>query len=131
MSISPKAKTAIIDEYGEICRKIDEAEARLNDDRKRCSELEAQILSWCEDQPAADAVLCEGRHFIAKVSPRSIKRTIVSLGKVYSMFGKERFLSLCSFPLGVIDKLLQPSEVEQLVKSERVGRRTLTLIAKA
>lgn len=129
--MSPKQKAAIVDEYGEICRKIDEAETRLDEARQRAAELEAEILTWCEGQPAADAVLFEGKTFIAKVSARSLKRTIVDLGKVYGMFGKDKFLSFCSFPLGVIDKLLQPSEIEQLVKSERIGRRTVTVIAKA
>ena len=128
--MNAKQKSAIVDEYGALHARIAAAEIQIDPDRRRAEQLEAEILSWHAQTPAEDCVVEEGARFLVRIGARSLQRRIVNMIGLYKFLGQAKFLSLCSFPLGQVDKMLQPSEAGKYVEGGRTGARSLKVAEK-
>ena len=120
-----KARIALIDEFGELDRRV--AEFRPVVDRHK--RLKEEIEGWYERDEATDSFVAEGNCYQLQISARSNKRKIIGMAKLFTALGKTRFLELCSFPLTVLDRLLPDSAA--YVSEERTGSRTIKPVAKA
>ncbi len=121
------SRAAIVDEYGELDRKIQEFKPTT----KRYEELKKTIQGWYADLPAEQSSVAEGKLYTVQVGARENRRKITNMLKVYRLIGMQKFLELCSISLEAIEKVIAPSRLEGIISSERTGPRTLRPVAKA
>lgn len=118
------AHAAIIDEYGELSRRVAEFKPTIDRHKK----LKDEIESWYALKPAGEAFVEHGEAYSVQLSARAHERTIISMDRLYKRLGKTRFLEWATFPLSVIDKLFaNPGEI---LKSERTGHRKVEAVAR-
>jgi hypothetical protein len=115
-------KTSLIDEFGELDRKV----AQFAPVAKRHRELREQILRWYDDRKPAQAVTEHGKLFEIQISPRTFQRVIRDMRAVYRALGATVFLKKCKFNLTDFDGL---GLSKDLLSEEQIGPRTLKAVA--
>jgi len=120
-------RAAVVDEYGELERKI----ALLAPTIARRDALREKILSWCAGQPADEAVTVQGAQYRIDITPCEYKRFIPNMAAVFRLFGQDKFLQYCTFPLGILDSQLSKAEQRAVIRKERLGSRRISAVAKA
>lgn len=120
-----KARIALIDEFGELDRRVAEFKPVVDRHKK----LKEEIEGWYAQDGAADSFVAEGHRYQLQISAKRKEREIVAMPKLFRALGKERFLEFCKFPLTVLDRLLPNSA--PYVQEEHSGRRTIRAVAKA
>lgn len=124
-SVTAKEKRAAIDAYGALHKQQKEIEAHLG-------VLKGQVMAQLPaDHPPGEAFLLEGDEFTIIIKAAEWKREILDMFKLVRRVGREAFLTACSFPLGVLDKLI-PDEAERAkyVSREQTGPRKLEVVKK-
>ncbi len=106
-----KRRIAVIDELGDLQIKLKPMQAREK-------VLLADVQSWCEEYPAAAPVMFDGLKFTAAVSAKANTRKIGSMLKLFTIWGREKFLSLCKVSLEAIEKDLGPDQQKGLIVEE-------------
>jgi hypothetical protein len=130
-ALSARHKAALIDEYGELARVIDESTAKLQPAHERHAVLANLIVGWYDAEPAESVFVAEGSAYLLKISAKSRKRTIIDMAKLFARVGATQFLKFCTFPLTAVDKLIEPSESVAFLNEARTGKRTIDPIAKS
>lgn len=120
-------RAAIIDEFGELQRRVDE----FRPVAERCTALARTIASWYADEPAGESFVEEGRYYSVQISPRTIKRTVVNMPKLYALLGKAKFLELATVTLAAIDKHVAAPLHAKIIRAEMTGERRVKAVAKA
>lgn len=120
------SRAAVIDEYGELDRRIQAFEPV----RKRHESLKAQIKSWYDNDPADFEATAEGQLYTVQVSARETEST-VAMAKAYRELGKERFLAACSITIKALTEALGTAAALALIRKARTGSRRLKVVAKA
>ena len=123
------ARVATVDRYGKLeaelgrhARKVAKKEAELK-------ALEAEILAWANDEPAADAVTYEGKAFVAVCSPRRNVRAL-DVQKFRKAVGDERFFAIATVGLADVDSVAKlVPEALKAVTQARTGKRSLSVSA--
>ena len=115
----------LVDELGEI-------QARLKPDKKREAEIVAEIRGWADaEAKPGQAVLYEGRNYVAPVTAKPNKRSIPFLSrlKILALLGKEKFCEICGITLDSAEKNLAPEQLTGLITEEpNSGARTVTTV---
>lgn len=122
--LDPKA--AIVDEYGELDRQVQEFEPK----RKRHEALKSQIKSWYDDHPAEAEATAEGRLFRVQISARE-NESVIAKARAYKELGKERFLKVCSLTIKALKEALGEAGASALITKAPTGSRKLKVVAKA
>jgi len=122
---TPAKRVAIIDEFGELERRLKVQKP----ERDRHKALEAEIVAWYRDEPAEESFVAEGTLYSVRISARAKKRTIFNLDKVFRLLGKIKFLSLASIPLSAVDRELPDADHSTFLKEERSGSRSVEAVA--
>lgn len=118
----------VIDEYGELDRQVREFAPIA----AKHESLKKIIKAWCEEMPADEGAMLEGRQYKILVGARERERKFKSLSKVFKACGTlKRFLSVCTVAIGALEELIGKSQVESLVETTSTGTRRLRPIAKA
>lgn len=123
--MTAKEKRAAIDAYGELYKQHKEIEGQL-------AILKPQIMAMLPaNHPPGEAYMVEGDEFTIIIKAAEWKREILDMFKVVRRVGREAFLTACSFPLGVLDKLI-PDEAERAkyVSREQNGPRKMEVVKK-
>lgn len=123
--MTAKEKRAAIDAYGALYKQQKEIEAHL-------AILKGQVMAQLPaDHPPGEAFLLEGDEYSIIIKAAEWKREILDMFKLVRRVGREAFLTACSFPLGVLDKLI-PDEAERAkyVSREQTGPRKLEVVKK-
>lgn len=117
----------LIDEYAEVRSRM-MAWPNVNPHAERFEELEQEILRRQENQPKDKALILEGKTFKLPVSAKRFNRWLLAgaVEKLFTRWGKDTFLSVCSPAFGVIDKLV-PDKKERATYfgGDHTGARTL------
>jgi hypothetical protein len=122
-----KQRSAIIDEYGELDRRIAEFKPICD----RAAALKKEIVSWFERESADQSFVAEGLRYTVQISPKAVERRIVDMAKLFLRIGKAKFLELCRFPLAAIDQHIPAENHSEFLLSERSGNRSVKAVAKA
>lgn len=117
----------LIDEYGELCRQIDEIKPAI----ARHKLLGSMLQSWFEEVPAEESVAFAGRYYTLQASPRDNQTKLKDIRKVYKALGAAKFLSLCSITLKAVRESLPDDLYQNLVETNRTGSRTLKTVPKS
>jgi hypothetical protein len=120
-------RAKLIDEYGELCRQLDEIKPVI----LRHKELGSMLQSWYVDAPADQPATAQGRLYTLQISPRDNQTTITDIRKVYRVLGVSRFLELCSITLKAVKENVTPKVYEGLIETHRTGFRTLKTVLRA
>lgn len=120
-------RAAIIDEYGELQRRVDE----FRPVAERCAMLARTIASWYADEPPEESFVEEGRRYSVQISPRTVKRTIVNMAKLYALVGKAKFLEMATVTLSAVDKHVAAPLHSKFIRAEMTGERRVKAVAKA
>lgn len=123
----PSERTAIIDKFGELDRKVREFKPFADQHEK----LKKQIQAWYDGEPADSSHVAEGASYSVQISARGNERTITNILKVYRLLGLQIFLDHCSIPLKHIDKLIDPGKHALFLTEAQTGTRRLIAVAKA
>jgi hypothetical protein len=124
---SEKQRIVIIDRYGELRRKV----AEFKPVSDEAGKLEKEIASWYSDEPAGETFVEAGKSYTVQVGKKSLERTVTDMPKLSAILGLDRFLQLCRFPLAAIDQHLPPSQIPEVLLSERSGERAVKAVAKS
>jgi len=116
---------AIVDEFGELEGKVAEFKAVTD----RCNKLKREILSWFDDSAAGEAFVAVGSTYTVEVSARRTERTILDLARLAKKLGKV-FWERCSFPVKVLDKLLEEEEIPIYISEAQSGLRTVVRVSR-
>lgn len=114
----------LIDELGECEERI----GQLDPDIARVKVIKEQINTWITDEAADKPVVLQGNVFDSVAGVRKKERKIVAMDKVFAVLGKAKFIGLCSFPLGILDKVIPNSKAAGLVVEERTGARQIETV---
>lgn len=123
--MTAKEKRAAIDAYGELYKQQKEIEGQM-------AILKPQIMAMLPaNHPPGEAYMVEGDEFTIIIKAAEWKREILDMFKLVRRVGREAFLTACSFPLGVLDKLI-PDEAERAkyVSREQTGPRKMEVVKK-
>lgn len=118
-------RAAIIDEYGELSRKVKEFKPTAD----RAAALGKTIAAWYDDRPAEDSFTAAGERFTVQVSARSNKRFISNMVKLARILGK-RFYEVAFVRLEDVDKFVDPALHPKVLGSSRCGNRRVDAVAK-
>jgi hypothetical protein len=118
-------RAAIIDEYGELSRKVREFKPTAD----RAAALGKTIAAWYDDKPAEDAFTASGELFTVQVSARAQKRFVSNVFRLSRILGK-RFYELATIKLEDIDKFVAPELHPNFISASRAGNRRVEAVAK-
>jgi hypothetical protein len=113
-----KAEQELVDEYGELSRRIDEFRPVVARQKK----LKDTIAGWFAGQPE-DTHEVEGKLYRVQVGPCALERKIVSMRRLYRLLGVTKFLEWCTFPLAALDKLV--TDQDDIVEISQTGPRSV------
>jgi hypothetical protein len=134
------AHQPLIDEFGELLRKVAEAEVRITRevgvDRERLEAVKELIQSWYEKTQPEIPVVEEGKAYFLEVTPREwhrdldikAKRKIFALLKV--KLGADP-LGLFGMTLETVKTQLGTAVLDSLASKDRTGARKLKAVAKS
>jgi hypothetical protein len=122
------AERKLVDEYSEMRGKASLWVPPVNPHAKRLAELEKQLVTITDKQPAdADLVLCGSRYSVP-VGPKRIKRTIENVGELFDRLAPEWIRMHCIPNLGDLDKVLKgftPEDRAKFISESRELSRTI------
>lgn len=118
--VPPKEnKQLVVDEFGRLDLSIPWEDVR------RHEALRKKIVDWYENSSPGSGFTADGLTHRVLVGPRSMKRRISSMVKVFQLLGRAKFLKACSFTMEALEGLLSGDEVAELVTEEQTGGRRL------
>lgn len=121
---SDERQASLIDEYGEISRRV----ASYQSDLTRQKVLKDIICSWFEDCPD-EICTVEGQLYRVDVGARSLERKVTRLRAIWRDLGVTKFLNLCTFPLKSLDA--SGLDANKYVETSRTGPRKVLAILKS
>jgi hypothetical protein len=135
MSIA--AKRAVVDEFGEVERQFQlwrPPAQPVNPHAKRYAELEAEILTWSPDLPAAEGEVIRGKRYQVSISARGWQ-SVVTAAVRRAAFGVMEAVKDCDpfafFNVSISDMKAQCGSdfVKVHVKKAQTGPRTISVVA--
>lgn len=124
--LSARKRRELIDELGQLSLRLE----ALRKEKQRYDQLRTQISNWHDTDDAAASFVETGDQWTINLSARSYEREITSMAALKKYLGLSRFLGLCKFNLGDIDKHIPVEDRAPFVACEQTGSRTLTPIRK-
>lgn len=116
-------RAALIDELGRRHGELSKAE---REHEKRIADLKDLVRGWADADGlgAGQSRLYLGTRYAVQVGARKNRRRIVSLLHLFAIWGRDKFLSLCSVSLGDADENLTPAQrAECIAEDQAVGER--------
>lgn len=120
-------RIAIVDEYGALSDEL----ARIAPAIQRHALLKAEIESWYRTEPADENYVAVGTRYEVQIGVREFRRKIVAHGmeRLFTVLGKVKFLTLCTFPLTMLDQVTSIADQGRIVEKDRTGPRTIKSVA--
>lgn len=120
------SRPRIIDEFGELSRKMDE----LRGYEKRYEQLRRIILAWHSEVRPGDFADEDGKAYSVHISPCAEQRVIIDMEALANRLGHKTFWSHCTFSIEKLDSLVLPKDQAAFVRKESVGPRIVKAIPK-
>ncbi len=114
----------IIDEYGELCRQIASHAPAV----ARHKQVAAIIQGWYAGASPLATFQETGKRYTLQVSPCKTERKIASMGKLFALLGKLRFLRLAKITLADLDANVSAEDAQALTKTAPTGHRALKVV---
>jgi hypothetical protein len=130
----PKSLTRkqVVDEYGEVDRKLRLWQPQQNPHQARHAELEAIILSWADDEPAHQSKVVSGSAYQVEVSARGMRSTFTpaAQAKAYELLkhAKVPLMQFFSLTLAEAKAHLGPEFVLTNVPKLQIGPRSVSVV---
>jgi hypothetical protein len=128
---SPSRKQ-IVDEYGEVDRKLRLWQPQQNPHQARHAELEAIILSWAADEPAYQSKVVSGLAYQVEVSARGMRSTFTpaAQAKAYELLkhAKVPLMQFFSLTLAEAKAHLGPEFVLTNIPKLQTGPRSVNVV---
>ncbi len=129
----------LVDRYGELARKLKEAEARILQevgvDKVAFEDAESKLLSYYTELAADLPAVAEGDVYLVKVKPREFKREFTPAARLQIFKELKKLiknpLTLFGITLEAVKVNLGEPFFESVVTKERTGLRKLEPVAKA
>ena len=130
------ARQAIVDEFGEVDRKVKLWTPSVNPYLQRRAELQAVIESWYTDYAAGLGDVQQGKLYQLEVSPKQWQQTITAAtqAKAFQLIKRAKLIdpfTIFTTTLASIKTHLGQAFLDSHVPRNRTGRRTITVVAKA
>jgi len=120
------ARKALVDEYKRVRDKVEAWRPAVNPHAARHAEIEAEILSWVEDEAADQEILLVGNTVNVPISARRKRHTIIHLPQLFKKLGLKWISEHCKPTLGDLKKSpLPPQVLEKFIKETQDGGRTI------
>jgi hypothetical protein len=116
----------MVDEFGELDRRMQ----LLSPDAARYDGLKRAIKSWFDRVPADVDGIVEGEVYRLHLSARERERRVRSMRDLVEVIGLDKFLELCSVPIGALEDLLGKTRAAALVTEARTGSRRIKAVPK-
>lgn len=116
----------MVDEYGELDRRMQ----LLSPDAARYDGLKRAIKGWFDRVPADSDGIVEGDVYRLHLSARERERRVRSMRDLVDVIGLDKFLELCSVPIGVLEDLLGKTRAAGLIAEARTGSRRIKAVPK-
>jgi len=123
---SDAAQRAMIDEYGELARRVQLHAA----DAARFELLKNQIKSWFDHAPPDADGDVDGNLYRLHVTARERERRIRSMRELFEEIGMDRFLELCTVSIGALEDAIGKTRAARFTDEARTGSRRIKPIAK-
>lgn len=96
-------------------------------------ELEAKLLAGYEGKDVEKVFTDEGLIYRLKVGAAADVQQldIPARAKVFREIGKDTYIALCKPTFEALKSALTPAKYEQLIRKERVGKRSIKTVVKA
>lgn len=117
--MTPVEKQKIIDEFGELDWKV----AAHKPVAARHKALRDTIAAWFADRPE-EQIHIVGEKYQVDVSPCATETKITRMRALYRHLGVQRFLELCSFPIGRLAMVV--SDPSAFVEKSQTGARKVS-----
>lgn len=121
----PARRARIIDEFAAIRQQMMAWKPAVNPHAERFAELQQEILSWFEGDPAEKKIIAEGNLYTLPISPRQNKRTVFNIVGFLRKIGAKRYAVLVPPPLNVVEREIPKERLHLYISEERSGRRTI------
>jgi|GEM_PF-2675811 len=130
------ARQAIVDEYGEVDRKVKLWTPTVNPHLQRRAELQAVIESWYEDYAPGLGGIQQGKQYQVEVSPQQWQQSLTAetQAKAFALIKRAKLIdpfTIFTTTLAALKSHLGQAFLDSHVPRNRTGRRTITVVAKA
>jgi len=115
----------LIDEFADMRAKMRAWKPDVNPHAQRFGAVKQQILDCYEGADPEQTYLAEGIVYKLPISACELRRKIKDLYKVFLRLKSKRFVSLCSFTLGALEKAIPKDKLAQYIHEERTGPREI------
>lgn len=128
-----------MDELGEVEERITalsaEAKARLKPYLDRRAKLLVEAQKLFAETPADESATVEGNQFLLTAGKKEREREIIpakipKLMQIARMTAAKFVQQFCTIRLGAVDKFIPAEKHEVLMRDERTGPRTVTVVRK-
>ena len=123
---SDEAQRALIDEYGELARKVLMHAATA----ARFELLKGQIKAWFDSAPCDADGDVDGVLYRIHVTARERERRVRSMSELYNAIGLEKFLEVATVTIGALEDAIGKTRAAAFVVEEQTGSRRIKPIAK-
>jgi hypothetical protein len=125
------SRETIIDEYGELSRKVLEFKPTL----QKHEALKKTIAGWYESLPGEETATAQGKLYSIQVGMRENRRTITNPKRAFNLLkkalGLEKTIETVTIPLKALDAHCSVLEQRSILKQERTGPREIIAVARA
>jgi len=133
-------RAQIADEYGELLRRVAEAEVRITRevgvDKQRIDQVKEMIEAWYLKHPPEQPAVEEGKQYFLEATPCEFQKEldIKAKRKLYTALKKKLGvdpLELFSITQEAVKTTLGTAAIEEFYTKERTGPRKFKVVAKA
>lgn len=115
-------RAALIDELGSLEDQLRPVKPAL----ARAEALRKEVRGWLDAAPADSSGSFDGERYTVQVGARRHERRVLTAA-AFKNLGKQKFLELCTFGVGLIEKLVPYPDVKEMLAEEQTGPRTVTV----
>lgn len=124
----PTDRAKIIDEYGELDRKVQEFEPL----RKQHEKLKSVIKYWYVDAAPEATPIAQGKLYEIQVGACERARTWKSIPAVVrAVGGIQAFYGICSVAIGAVENIIGKSKTAALLAETQSGSRRIKAVPKS
>lgn len=116
-----------VDEYGELCRQIKDAEKELAPLKKQMLKLKTALVEEGEAFERDETVELVGVDFVVELSKNSKQVVAIDKAALKAALGDETFYELADVGVGDIRKYCTPPQLEKILAEELSGTRRVSV----
>lgn len=116
-----------VDEYGELCREIKDAEKQLAPLKKKMLKLKGELIEEGDSFERDEVVELVGEDYLVELSKNSKQVVAIDKAALKAALGDETFYELADVGVGDIRKYCTPPQLEKILAEELSGTRRVSV----